>query len=261
MIHGLCGSHKSAYLIRMARRLRKQGIRSVRINLRGCGSGKGLARKTYHCGQSDDILQVLISLKKEAPLSPIILLGFSLSGNIVMKLAGELQSDAKKYLQGVMAINPPIDVHACISLMGQPENRMYEQYFTKLMKEDVFYRQSVFPDLPMVTFPKEMSFMDFDELYTAPNYGFDNARDYYNKCSAKNLVPKIEIPCNILFAKDDPIIVIPNYDSVDLPHNVNIYITDKGGHMGYIGMPKRHGGVHWMDNVLLNWINDIINTI
>jgi len=129
MIHGLCGSHKSTYLIRIGKKLKKRNIRAIRVNLRGCGSGKGLARNTYHCGQSEDILQILRVLKEESPESDMILVGFSLGGNLVLKLAGELRTKASEYLRMVVAINPPADLYGSIQKVGKPVNRFYEKYF------------------------------------------------------------------------------------------------------------------------------------
>jgi len=96
--------------------------------------------------------------------------------------------------------------------------------------------------------------MDFDELYTAPCFGFANAIDYYDKCSSKKLIPDITIPCNILFAKDDPIIEVCKFEDRLLPENISIYTTERGGHMGYLGIPG-FGGFHWLDNIVLGWIS------
>jgi len=92
LVHGLCGSHKSPNLGRMAKRLEPLGVRVVRFNMRGCGSGRGLAKQGYHSGSSEDVFESIKALKKECPESPIILIGFSLGGNIVLKMCGELAS-------------------------------------------------------------------------------------------------------------------------------------------------------------------------
>ncbi len=253
LIHGLCGSDKSAYLVRIAKKLKKKNIKSVRVNLRGCGTGKGLAKKIYHCGQSSDVFEVLKSLKKDFPLSPIILIGFSLGGNIVLKLAGELKSKAHQYISKVISINAPIDLYQSIKLFSAPQNKFYEKYFLKLMKKDFYYRQKIFQDIASINFPEDMCFMDFDELYTAPVFGFNNAIDYYKKCSAKNFIPNIQVKCNILFAKDDPLICKDVFENLHINDNTTIFFTNNGGHMGYIGRPT-FKGIYWLDNILLSWI-------
>src|SRR2546428_6608544 len=107
LLHGLCGCHRSPYMQRLARKLWRPGLRAVRMNLRGCGSGRGLAHYPYHSGRSADVLAVLGSLFQGAPASPVILVGFSLGGNIVLKLAGELSQTVPVYLLQVIAICPP----------------------------------------------------------------------------------------------------------------------------------------------------------
>jgi uncharacterized protein len=126
MLHGLCGCHRSPYMQRLARKLWRSGLRAVRMNLRGCGSGRGLARYPYHSGRSADALAVLESLLQTTPQSPVTLIGFSLGGNIVLKLAGELSAAVPDNLQRVIAVCPPADLVACSHLLEQPANRFYK---------------------------------------------------------------------------------------------------------------------------------------
>ncbi len=254
MVHGLCGSHKSPYLIRMARKLAARGVRAVRLNLRGCGSGKGLSRKPYRAGCSDDILYALKELKRESPNSEIILMGFSLGGNIVLKLAGELGADGSGLLKQVIAVSPPADLISSMRRLEDPKNRIYERYFMKLLIEDIEFRHRYFPELPEVQLPKELRALDYDSLYLAPFYGFQNVFDYYRQNRAIELIPSIGVDCHILFAEDDPIIDAHMLDSIELPTNIAIHRTKWGGHLGYLGRPGEEGGVRWLDTFLLKII-------
>ncbi len=254
LLHGLCGCHRSPYMQRLARKLLRCGIRAARMNLRGCGSGKGLARYPYHSGQSADVLAVLEHLHQAAPASPVTLVGFSLGGNIVLKLAGELSTVVAYNLQRVIAICAPVDLVAAIRLLSQPHNRLYNRYFTRLLYADVAYRYTCFPDLPRTELPAGLSLYEFDEYYTAPQCGFRGALDYYRRCSAAPLVPRITIPCHILFAADDPMVEAHTFDSVALPANVQVIHTRYGGHLGFLGIPGRAGGYRAMDAQLLAWI-------
>ena len=254
MIHGLCGSHRSPYLIRMTKKLQKRGVRVFRFNLRGCGTGKGLAKHSYHGGQSEDIEEALRVLKKETPNSPIILIGFSLGGGLALKLAGELKDKGKNFFKKVLAINPPIDLYSSITLFSKPENKIYERYFSSLLREDVYFRHNLFPDLPPVSLPQNMSLLEFDKLYTVPHYGFKDVMDYYQTCSANKFIPFIEVPCNILLSKDDPIISAESFEKINFAEKTEVFVTQNGGHMGYLGTPGSNGGFHWMDNILLQWI-------
>lgn len=252
MIHGLCGSHKSPYLLRITRKLKRKSIRVVRLNLRGCGSGRGKARQLYHAGQSPDVLEALKVLKQEFPDSPIILVGFSLGGNLVLKLAGEMGQDASMLVKKIMAINPPIDLFETVKRISS--NWFYEKYFVTLLCWDVKNRERIFPELPKTDFPTITNFMDFDEMYLAPKFGYTNVQDYYDQCSAKKYIPQIEVPCQILFSKDDPIIGPEAINSINIPSCVQVFMTEKGGHMGYLGNPFKFGGFYWMDNLITSWI-------
>jgi predicted alpha/beta-fold hydrolase len=254
LVHGLCGCHRSPYMMRLACKLWRRGVRVVRLNLRGCGSGKGLARQPYHSGRSEDVLAVLDDLRQATPQSPTTLLGFSLGGNMALKLAGELQAAAVTYLRQVIAVCPPADLAACARLLAQPANRLYERRFVRLLRADVLDRHAHFPDLPRVELPDSLSLYAFDNLYTAPQCGFRHADDYYARCSAAPLVPQITIPCHILFAADDPLIDVTVFHGVDLPPTVQIMYTTRGGHLGFLGIPGRPGGYRWMDTLLLEWI-------
>ena len=254
LLHGLCGDHRSPYMQRLARKLWRSDLRAVRMNLRGCGSGRGLARYPYHSGRSADVLAVLECLQQTTPQSPVTLIGFSLGGNIVLKLAGELAVAVPENLQRVIAVCPPADLVACSHLMSQPANRFYNRYFTRLLCAEVIDRHRCFPDLPPPALPTELSLYAFDDCYTAPQCGFHDALDYYRQCSAAPLVPRLTVPCHILFAADDPLIDAYVFDSVALPPNVQVIRTRYGGHLGFLGRPGGAAGYRAMDAQLLAWI-------
>ncbi|MCZ6795881.1 MAG: alpha/beta fold hydrolase [Planctomycetota bacterium] len=254
LVHGLCGCHGSPYMVRMTDKLVRRGVRVLRVNLRGCGSGRGLARELYHSGRSDDVLQVLRSFRDEAPDSRTTLVGFSLGGNVALKLAGELGADAAAYLHRVIAVSAPADLEACARRIGRPENRFYERHFIRLLRRAVAERHAAFPDLPAVELPRSLGLFEFDDVYTAPHGGFESALDYYRKSSSAPLVPRIEVPCHVLFADDDPFVRADVFDGVELPANVEVVRTRHGGHLGFLGRPGPGGAYRWMDSQLLAWI-------
>lgn len=248
LVHGLCGSHRSHYLVRMAKRLEVLGIRAIRMNLRGCGSGKGLAKQIYHSGRSEDVLAVLKVLKEEHPDSPISLIGYSLGGNIVLKLAGELGSEGKKYLSQVIAISPPADLLSCVQMFAKPENAIYDRRFSRELKMHALELDKNFRP------PKNLKLIEFDDLFTAPRGGFASALDFYSKCSSAPLVPNIELPCRILLAVDDPLVCHSTLDTLQIPPNVQIFKTERGGHLGFLGNPFQRGGFRWLDSQIIEWI-------
>jgi hypothetical protein len=259
MVHGLCGSHRSPYLVRLAKHFSEKGIRSVRFNMRGCGSGIGLSKYMYHSGRSCDVFECLKVLKKEHPDSPMALAGFSLGGNIVLKLAGEMGVIGDNFLCGVIAVSPPVELYSSILMLGQEKNAVYEKYFYRLLRSDVHARHAQFRDLPRIKLPKNLKLYEFDQLYTAPMTGFESAFDYYDKCSALHVVEDITIDCKILLSEDDPIISSSSLDHFKLPSNINIFKTKKGGHLGYLGKMENGKGFYWLDQTLLGWFEDFFS--
>jgi uncharacterized protein len=256
LLHGLCGSHKSNYLQRLVNKFYKKGIRTIRLNLRGCGSGRGLARFLYHFGSSDDVVIALKAMKNKSPDSPITLIGFSLGGNIALKLAGELGEAAKDLLCQVIAVSPPADLKSSVQMIGHPKNQMYEKYFIRLLRADIHYRHARF-GLPKVNIPLNMTVFEFDEYYMAPQNGYKSALEYYEACSAKTVLHKIAIPCQILFSKDDPIIHSDTIQGDLLPSSVSVIKTNRGGHLGFLSSPFSKTGARWMDHFLMQWIDKI----
>ena len=256
LIHGLCGCQRSAYLVRMTRKLYNRGVRAVRMNLRGCGSGRGLARRPYHSGCSGDALCVLNALREDAPASPTSLVGFSLGGNIALKLAGELEARGPELLQSVIAVCPPSDLEACCALLESPSNRFYNWHFVSILRQNAADLHRLFPSLGPVELPKRLTLRQFDELYTAPQCGFEDAADYYRRASSAQFVPRIAVPTTILFANDDPVIDTTVFDDTPLPRNVDVVRVANGGHLGFLGIPGSPGGYRWLDSQLLGWLEE-----
>lgn len=247
LVHGMGGCHTSSYMIRMSRKLYQKGYKVVRVNLRGSGSGKGLSKLPYHAGTSDDILTILKLLKNESPVSEIHTMGFSLGGNIILKLAGELGSLANEWVNTFIAVCPPIDLAQTVSLIQASHNRFYHSYFVKhvLKHSERWNPQNI------------RTLYEFDEQITAPLWGYHGASEYYQKCSSLHFLPNITQKTHLLFAQDDPFIRFNKLNEISLPDNVHVWTTQKGGHVGFLGNPLKKHGMYWMDNLLLSWIHSL----
>lgn len=244
-VHGLGGSHASSYLIRLSRKFYFEGYRVLRINLRGCGSGSGLAKKPYNAGTSHDVLKAIKKINLLYPFSPISLVGFSLGGNLVLKLAGELGDRAEHLIDKVIAICPTIDLYKSVKLIEKPSNWIYHHYYlSNLLSQGVQWAHQI----------SIKSIYEFDDKITAPNWGFKDAMDYYRQSSAKYFIPEIRIPTRILFAEDDPFIDTLTMNQILSPPSVSVYHTQKGGHMGFIGKDP----FFWLDHLLKEWMTKCI---
>lgn len=253
-VHGLCGSHQSPYQVRLVNRLVPMGIRVIRFNMRCCGSGRGMSRNIYHGGRCDDLFEALKIIKAETPNSDITLIGFSLGGNIVLKLLGDLGSLGSRFLKQVIAVSPPVDLANSADLLHTAANGMYEKYFCKIIRKEIHFIHKKFKELPPVRLPKSLTLRDFDEIYTVPRFGFPSVDEYYHRCSAKHTIEHISVPCKILLSEDDPIVSSKSLDGHHLPSHIGLFKTKKGGHMGYLGNPSHPRGFYWLDSVLEDWI-------
>jgi uncharacterized protein len=253
LIHGLGGTHASGYMRRTTAFLMPQGLRVVRMDLRGCGRGAALSRKTYNGACSDDVRAAALEVGRWSPGSPLILIGFSLGGNIALKLAGEAADDPLPGLDRVAAVAPPIDLVRCAALISSPRNRFYELHFVRSMLKQVRAHQRHFPDLPAVRILSRATLRQFDNLYTAPRGGFVDATDYYRRASSLPLVPRIQVPTLILTARDDPFIAVEPFEQMHVPRNIEVRISRQGGHMGFLGR-DRAGGVRWAERLVADWV-------
>ncbi|MCE5316066.1 MAG: alpha/beta fold hydrolase [Parachlamydia sp.] len=244
LLHGLGGCHTSRYMVRMARKLIQRGFKVLWINLRGSGSGKGLSLLPYSAGNSADVLHVVQKLKQETPESELTLIGFSLGGNIALKLAGELGEEAGKFLKQVIAVCPSINLAQTTRWIQRKGNFLYHRYYLKHLLEQA---------RPWV---KENfhSIYAYDDKVTGPLWGFSGADEYYQKCSSKFFIDKIRCPTRLLFAEDDLFVSMECLEEISIPSQVEIYATQHGSHMGFLGQTNQPWDPFWMDQLLLSWV-------
>jgi uncharacterized protein len=255
LVHGLTGSHRSNYMMRLARTLTKQGYRACRLNLRGCGTGEGLAKKPYHSGRSDDLKSVIYYLLEQYPKAPIHVLSFSLGANIALKMTGEFGTAYPTALQSVTAVSPPLDLYASVKRIQAPPNRVFDQYFANALVKAVQNIHRYYPELGPVNLPAMRSIFEFDDIYTAPTSGFINALDYYQQSSSKHYLTRINIPTLILHAKDDPLVSFLAFQPNKYANPyINWVLTKQGGHVGFLGQTQKSLSYQWMDQLLLKWL-------
>lgn len=253
LVHGLAGSHRSGNIQRLGKMLFKRGLRVARIDLRGCGHGLPLARRTYNGGCSDDVRAAALEMRRLCPESPLVLLGLSLGGNIVLKLAGEVHEHPIPGIERIAAVAPPIDLARCSDMIARPGNILYDRHFVRELLILDRKRRRYFPDEIPVRFPKNTTLKVFDELYTAPRGGYASAADYYHRASSKPLIANITTPCLILTSRDDPFIAVDAFEDLSPPPNVEVRLLKHGGHLGFLGWDGA-GGVRWAERRVTEWL-------
>jgi predicted alpha/beta-fold hydrolase len=248
LVHGLEGSASAGYMHSMAACALEAGYTVHRSNLRSCGGTERLARTVYHGGLTGDLLAVLRALAAEGR-APLWLVGFSLGGNLVAKLAGELGDAARPLLAGVVGASAAIDLEACARRIRQPDNRLYEYRFLTLMRARARTVWRATPaDLRGIR-----SVFEMDDRITAPNFGFTSAEHYYRTQSANQFLERIRVPTLFITAKDDTFIPFRIYDHPAFRQNpcLELHATEHGGHMGFLakGRPRL-----WLEYAIIEWI-------
>jgi predicted alpha/beta-fold hydrolase len=240
---------------RIAAKLFVRGVRVFRLDLRGAGAGVSLARYPYHAGRSDDLRSAVQAVAELCPRAPLTVVGFSLGGNIALKLAGELGDQPLGTLERVMAISPPVDLAACVEGLEAPLNRWYDRYFVRMLWRQMTERRRLAPGAIWPDWPRRpRRLLELDDWYTAPVSGFGRAANYYAQCSALRFLPSIRLPTLILSARNDPLVASGPLEAADLPPAVRTLVTTGGGHLGFIARRGSDPDFRWMDWRVVEWV-------
>jgi predicted alpha/beta-fold hydrolase len=255
LLHGLAGNHQSNYMQRLARKLVRRGVRTFRMDLRGCGAGAGLATQLYHGGRSDDARAALELLQTLCPGSPVTVVGFSLSGNIVLKLLGESPQRVPINVEKAVAVCPAVDLGLCAHSFLGPVRSRYERYFVTSLCRQIGVNRRLRPELPPLASKRRLkTLIEFDDVYTGPVCGFGTAENYYSTSSSRPHLSKIRRPTLVLVAEDDPMIPVSAFEGLTLPETVLLHRTAHGGHLGYIGRKGPDPDNRWMDWRVVDWV-------
>ena len=258
-VHGLEGSSNSGYARSFAQASLERGWAVHRFNMRSCGGTEHLSgRVLYHSGQTGDLAAVIEKLYRDAPL---FLAGFSLGGNVVLKLAGELGAAAQDRIVGIASVSTPIDLAASTRYMRRPVNLVYSRRFLHRLKQRIRVKESLTPGIfPLDELPKVNTIHDFDDRFTAQAFGFGSADNYYATQSSNQFLERIRIPTLCIQAKDDPMVPFEIYDHPAFKTNPHLRLlaVEHGGHLGFLSKaPPRF----WLDGILLDWMTEQRNKV
>lgn len=264
LIHGLGGDHRSPYLERLARTANRAGFRAWRVDLRGCGAGLAHAWRPANAGRSDDLADVLHMARTLHPEARIHIVGFSLSGNIVLKLLGELSagehsadhlvatSSKAPGLASAIAVAPPCNLRRCADNMDRSSRWIYTSFYLKMLRGQVEQRRNAWPRWNRVPrTPEPKSIRQFDARYTAPLSGFPDPATYYAKSSSIDLLPKIKVPTTVILDQDDPIVPYATFADAEFSPSTSVIVTRRGGHMGYFARDAQGRNYRWLEYVVL----------
>ncbi len=256
-LHGLNGSSHSHYMKGIAAKAWARGMNVVRLNQRNCGNTEHLSAGLFHSGLTEDARHVIHELTAVDGLPTIAVAGYSLGGNLALKLAGEYGSEAPAALVGVAAISPIIEIGECTRALERPQNVLYEWNFVRELKKRMQRKEQHWPGLfDLTRLSAIRTVREFDNVYTAPHFGFADAEDYYYRCSAMRVADRIGIPALIITAEDDPFVPADPFRSPILKANphIELHLTKHGGHCGFLASRVGDDDGYWAETQIVRFV-------
>lgn len=252
LLHGLEGNAFRPYITGMGKAFFEQGYDVIAWDFRGCGPEMNRQLRFYHSGATDDLHTVVEHVSKKG-YREINLVGFSLGGNMMLKYAGE-QRTLPASVKKAIAFSVPLDLHKSCEKISHPSNRIYANRFLKSLKEKVARKASHHKEINITGIEAISTLLDFDDRYTAPLHGFNNALHYYQQCSAISFVKHIQIPTLIVNAKNDPFLSRECYPHELLKDHpfVHFESPEKGGHVGFAQFSK--SGLYWSEERAIRFL-------
>jgi predicted alpha/beta-fold hydrolase len=261
LIHGLEGSSESKYMASTSNHINRKGLDTVCFNLRSCSGEDNLLLATYHSGKTEDVDFVVQHLLNNYNYNNIILVGFSLGGNLTLKYLGEYQPKLSKKVKGGIAISVPVDITSAEIEMDKFKNKLYIEIFFKTLKNKILEKAHKFPNykLDKDKLFKATTFKHLESLYIVPIFGFKSPEDYWRKASSKPYLSKIDRPTLLINAKDDTFLSAACYPIKEALQSNNFYleVTDHGGHCGFISSFKPQENT-WLEERIMRFIDEKI---
>lgn len=254
LLHGLNGSSHAHYMRGIASKAFGRGLNVVRLNQRNCGDTEHLSEGLFHSGLTSDVRAVLNELLTVDRLPAVSLAGYSLGGNLALKLAGEFGSGAPSALVSVAAVSPILEIALCVDALEHPSNRLYQWNFVKDLKRRMRRKEQHRPGhFDLDGLKRIRTVREFDDVFTAPHFGFRDASDYYHRASAMRVIDRVQVPALVITAEDDPFVPPEPFRRAQVTGNrwIDLRLSAHGGHCGFIepASPGRDG--YWAEDQIV----------
>lgn len=256
VVHGLEGSSDSQYVIGTGTKAWRSGMNVVRMNMRNCGGTETLSPTLYHSGMSYDVEAVARHLAQSEGLERIVLVGFSMGGNLVLKLAGEKGSGLPTQIKAVVGVSPAMDLSISADALHRPGNRMYEWKFIHGLRRRFRRKAELFPERYDIRYLSGVrSIREFDNEITARYSGFQGAEDYYTRSSASGYCEGISVPALVIHSADDPFIILREETREKLRANPHVTFleTSHGGHCAFLAEANGYDG-RWAEQASVRFL-------
>ncbi|TAD87808.1 MAG: alpha/beta fold hydrolase [Bacteroidetes bacterium] len=255
--HGLEGNVERTYVKGMVKRFVAGGWHALAWNYRGCGTRMNRLPRFYHSGATDDLHTVIAHALSLQIYQKIVLVGFSLGGNLTLKYLGEQAGKLSTHLKGAVVFSAPVHLSSCSTKLCATSNWVYSEKFKQTLRKKVRTKAKLMPqDINPTWLNKVRTLKDFDTYYTAPLHGFASAEDYYEKCSSLYSLPAIDLPALLVNAENDPLLAPPCFpiEIAEKHPFFHLEITRKGGHCGF---SRAQDGFYWSENRAFQWATEI----
>jgi uncharacterized protein len=261
IVHGLEGSSDSDYARGIAEAAFKRGYNAIRINQRNCGGSEALTPTLYNSGMSADYRAVCHELANRDGFGEIFFVGYSMGGNLVLKMGGEYREAFPKALRGICAVCPALDLAACAEALERWDNYFYQRHFVKGLMER--YRRKALSMPARYSqngFSAIRSVRQFDDAITAPNFGYRDAREYYETASAKRVLAYLQVPTLLITAKDDPFVPYSSILFAGAEKNpaISLVAPKYGGHCAFVSN-KSGSARFWAEQCVVDFCDSIKN--
>ncbi len=259
LVHGLEGSSNSQYVLGNATKLWNAGCNVVRMNMRNCGGTERLTPTLYHSGMSGDVGAVLRFFLTSEGLERVACIGYSMGGNLVLKMAGEFGADPPPALKAIVGVSPAIDLAVCADRLHAPSNRLYERRFLRALLKRFRRKAFLFPRAFDPRKTEDIgSLRAFDDRITALYSGFRSADDYYDRAASARVLDRITVPTLVIQACDDPFIQLTSGTRELIAQNKHITLleTEHGGHCAFLATPEPENGNdgYWAEHTALRFL-------
>ncbi len=256
LVHGLEGSSLSQYVIGTGSKAWDVGMNVVRMNMRTCGGTEHLAPTLYHSGLSSDVGMVARTLIEQDRLPSIGLVGYSMGGNLVLKLAGEWGRSAPKELKAIAAVSPAADLAASADAMHVGANRVYEWKFLLSLMRRYRRKRELLPEVYKEVGKWPATIREFDDVITARYCGFEGAQDYYDRAASARVIDKIAVPALVIYADDDPFIRLLPGTRKKMQENQSVTLleTRHGGHCAFLAHANGYDG-RWAERQVIRFFH------
>jgi uncharacterized protein len=254
-LHGLEGSSSAHYMRGIADKAFARGFSVILLNQRNCGGTEHLAETLYHSGLTADADHVIREIASEG-IERVVVAGYSLGGNLALKLAGDYGDRPPAVLRGVCAVSPVLELDACVRALERRQNFIYQWNFVRGLKSRMRRKALTHPGrFPLLPLADVRSVRQFDEVFTAPAFGFAGATDYYHRASAMRVIDRVRVPALIITAEDDPFVPVEPLKEPRLRGNPNItlVITRHGGHCGFVADSTAPDDGYWAEQQVVEF--------